>query len=63
MLSGRESLRSLLTKSTTGIVITASHNPINDNGVEVADSGGDMLSQDWEPFAEALENASSPDSV
>jgi phosphoacetylglucosamine mutase len=57
------SLRSLVTRSTIGIMITASHNPINDNGVKIADPGGDMLSQDWEPFAEALANASSPESV
>ena len=57
------SLRSLSTGSAIGIMITASHNPIDDNGVKVADPGGDMLSQDWEPFAEALANASSPESV
>lgn len=50
-------LRSLHTGSTIGLMITASHNHIQDNGVKIADPNGDMLSQDWEPFTESLANA------
>ena len=53
-------LRSLKTGSVIGLMITASHNKISDNGVKVADSSGGMLTQEWEPFANALANA--PDS-
>lgn len=42
-----------------GVMITASHNPECDNGIKIVDSNGGMLSQTWEPFAEALCNASS----
>nr|KYP67026.1 Phosphoacetylglucosamine mutase [Cajanus cajan] len=53
-------LRSLKTRSVTGLMITASHNQVSDNGVKVADPNGGMLSQHWEPFADALANAPSP---
>ncbi|CAH8381428.1 unnamed protein product [Eruca vesicaria subsp. sativa] len=55
------SLRSLkLNSSTIGLMITASHNKLSDNGVKVSDPSGEMLSQDWEPFADQIANASSP---
>lgn len=53
-------LRSLKTESVIGVMITASHNIVSDNGVKVADPNGSMLSQHWEPFADALANAPSP---
>ncbi|XP_061343930.1 phosphoacetylglucosamine mutase [Gastrolobium bilobum] len=53
-------LRSLKTQSVIGIMITASHNKVSDNGVKIADPNGGMLSQHWEPFADALANAPSP---
>ncbi|CAM9003419.1 unnamed protein product [Rhodiola kirilowii] len=52
-------LRSLKTKSVVGLMITASHNQVSDNGVKVADPSGGMLTQEWEPFADAL--AAAPD--
>ncbi|KAL3497695.1 hypothetical protein ACH5RR_040427 [Cinchona calisaya] len=53
-------LRSLKTRAVIGLMITASHNKISDNGVKVADPSGGMLTQDWEPFADSLANT--PDS-
>ncbi|KAL9327510.1 hypothetical protein ACSQ67_002513 [Phaseolus vulgaris] len=53
-------LRSLKTGSVIGLMITASHNKVSDNGVKIADPNGGMLSQHWEPFADALVNAPSP---
>ncbi|KAG2273642.1 hypothetical protein Bca4012_045898 [Brassica carinata] len=55
------SLRSLNLKSSiVGLMITASHNKVSDNGVKVSDPSGGMLSQEWEPFADQIANASSP---
>ncbi|XP_042482270.1 phosphoacetylglucosamine mutase [Macadamia integrifolia] len=50
-------LRSLKTQSVIGLMITASHNQVSDNGVKVADPSGGMLTQEWEPFADAIANA------
>ncbi|KAK9094522.1 hypothetical protein Scep_025991 [Stephania cephalantha] len=50
-------LRSLKTQSVTGVMITASHNQVSDNGVKIVDPSGGMLTQEWEPFADALVNA------
>lgn len=51
-------LRSLKTEgSVIGMMLTASHNRVSDNGVKIADPSGEMLSQGWEPFADALANA------
>lgn len=56
-------LRSVQTRSVIGLMITASHNQASDNGVKVADSSGGMLSQHWEPFADALSNAGDPNTL
>jgi phosphoacetylglucosamine mutase len=32
----------------TGLVVTASHNPVADNGVKLVDPSGYMLAQAWE---------------
>ncbi|CAK9172647.1 unnamed protein product [Ilex paraguariensis] len=55
-------LRSLKTQSVIGLMITASHNKVSDNGVKVADPSGGMLAQDWEPFADSIANAPDPQS-
>ena len=37
--------------AATGIMLTASHNPVQDNGVKLVEPSGEMLSQDWEVSA------------
>ena len=32
----------------TGIVVTASHNPVADNGLKLVDVSGGMLARGWE---------------
>ena len=40
-----------------GIMITASHNPENDNGVKLSDSNGGMMHPKWELMATKIANA------
>ena len=56
-------LRSLATHSTVGIMITASHNEVQDNGVKLIDPSGEMLTQSWEVHATDLANASNADEL
>ncbi|XP_058835464.1 phosphoacetylglucosamine mutase [Topomyia yanbarensis] len=44
-----------------GVMITASHNPEQDNGVKLIDPRGEMLEQRWEKLATALVNVSDAD--
>jgi len=46
-----------------GIMITASHNPEEDNGVKLADSNGGMMAAQWEVTATSLANNRSVDAV
>lgn len=43
---------------TVGVMITASHNPPQDNGVKVVDPLGSMLETKWEAYATLLANSS-----
>lgn len=44
-------MRALKTGSVTGLVVTASHNPVEDNGVKLVEPTGYMLEQAWEVSA------------
>ncbi|CAI5769762.1 phosphoacetylglucosamine mutase isoform X1 [Podarcis lilfordi] len=50
-------LRSKQKKSTIGVMVTASHNPEEDNGVKLIDPLGEMLAPIWEEHATHLANA------
>uniref|UniRef100_A0A8C2C134 Phosphoacetylglucosamine mutase n=1 Tax=Cyprinus carpio TaxID=7962 RepID=A0A8C2C134_CYPCA len=50
-------LRSKKTKSTIGVMVTASHNPEEDNGVKLIDPMGEMVTAMWEGYATQLANA------
>lgn len=51
-------LRSKYLKGKTiGVMVTASHNPPEDNGVKVVDPYGSMLESSWEAYATKLANS------
>lgn len=43
--------------ASIGVMITASHNPEEDNGVKLVDPLGEMLEMKWEKYATVLANA------
>ncbi|XP_053204220.1 phosphoacetylglucosamine mutase-like [Panonychus citri] len=50
-------LRSQINKGkAVGLMITASHNPSDDNGIKCIDSHGSMLDEEWEPICTKLAN-------
>ncbi|XP_067338945.1 phosphoacetylglucosamine mutase isoform X1 [Channa argus] len=54
-------LRSKKTKATIGVMVTASHNPEEDNGVKLIDPMGEMVTPAWEGYATQLANAEQED--
>jgi phosphoacetylglucosamine mutase len=45
---------SFLSNKAIGVMITASHNPVQDNGVKIVDPDGGMLEQSWEEIASRI---------
>ncbi|XP_034556024.1 phosphoacetylglucosamine mutase [Notolabrus celidotus] len=56
-------LRSKKTKATIGVMVTASHNPEEDNGVKLVDPMGEMVTPTWEVYATQLANAEQGDLI
>uniref|UniRef100_A0A8C4EMD9 Phosphoacetylglucosamine mutase n=1 Tax=Dicentrarchus labrax TaxID=13489 RepID=A0A8C4EMD9_DICLA len=54
-------LRSKKTEATIGVMVTASHNPEEDNGVKLVDPMGEMVTPTWEGYATQLANAEQED--
>ena len=46
-----------------GIMVTASHNPIQDNGLKIVDVTGSMLPIEWEAICTNIVNAKSRDEL
>ncbi|NWR92037.1 AGM1 mutase, partial [Furnarius figulus] len=54
-------LRSRALSAAVGVMVTASHNPEEDNGIKLVDPLGEMLHPSWEEYATQLANAEEED--
>lgn len=54
---------SFLSNKAIGVMITASHNPVQDNGVKIVDPDGGMLEQSWEEIASRIVMAKTPEEL
>ena len=52
-----------LSGQTIGVMITASHNPPEDNGIKLVDPMGEMLEASWEAYATQLANADTDEAL
>ena len=50
-------IRAKLHGGLAGVMVTASHNPKQDNGLKIFEKDGSMLEPQWEKLAEGLVNA------
>ena len=53
--------RAVFLGRAVGLCITASHNPVKDNGVKIIDPDGGMLAPSWETIAAKVANAETPE--
>ena len=49
-------IRAKIDGGLAGVMVTASHNPKQDNGLKIFEKDGSMLEQAWEKLAEDLVN-------
>lgn len=54
---------SFLSNKAIGVMVTASHNPVQDNGVKMVDPDGGMLDQSWEEIASRVVAAKTPQAL
>lgn len=52
-------LRARSTGQAVGLMVTASHNTVADNGIKLVDPDGGMLAPEWEVYAANMANATS----
>jgi len=56
-------LRCYAAKGDCGLIVTASHNQVDDNGFKLVDYNGEIFPPIWEGHAEKIVNAESPDDL
>lgn len=56
-------LRSISVNANIGVMVTASHNAEQDNGVKIVDPDGGMLAHEWEIISEKIVNSEGEDFI